>query len=133
MTHAVLGLYEYAGKILAVTRRDNYEDWGLPGGKLEEGETPLEALTREFKEETGLIIEQPILYTFPFFERFSDNHPEKVITVYMVKVAKGILTKEENGGLVDFIDWELLCKGSYSEYNKSLYHKFKEYKQLLQS
>lgn len=29
-------------------------DWGLPGGHLEDGETPDEAITRELKEECGI-------------------------------------------------------------------------------
>ena len=34
--------------------RDPYENWGLPKGHLEGGETPLEAAVREVTEETGL-------------------------------------------------------------------------------
>ena len=43
-------------KILGVTRKYNHSDWGLPGGKLDPGETALEAIIRESKEETGLDI-----------------------------------------------------------------------------
>ena len=43
-------------KILGVTRKYNHSDWGLPGGKLDPGETALEAIVREAKEETGLDI-----------------------------------------------------------------------------
>lgn len=34
--------------------RDPYENWGLPKGHLEGGETPVEAAVREVTEETGL-------------------------------------------------------------------------------
>src|SRR5207253_5078259 len=42
--------------------RDPYDNWGLPKGHLEGGETPLEAAVREVTEDTGLcqltVIEQ---------------------------------------------------------------------------
>lgn len=34
--------------------RDPYENWGLPKGHIEGGETPAEAALREVEEETGL-------------------------------------------------------------------------------
>jgi 8-oxo-dGTP pyrophosphatase MutT (NUDIX family) len=42
------------GKVLAVSRRDDPNAWGMPGGKVDPGEEPMEAAARELKEETGL-------------------------------------------------------------------------------
>lgn len=44
------------GLICLVSRKNNHNDFGLPGGKLDEGETFEEAAIRETKEETGLDI-----------------------------------------------------------------------------
>lgn len=43
------------GEVLMVTRKGN-DKFGLPGGKLEYMETPMEACIRETKEETGQVI-----------------------------------------------------------------------------
>ena len=41
---------------MANKRRDGRIDWTTPGGVVDEGETRLEALTREINEETGLSV-----------------------------------------------------------------------------
>jgi 8-oxo-dGTP diphosphatase len=41
------------GRVLLV-HRDRYDDWSLPKGKLEQGESWGEAALREVREETGL-------------------------------------------------------------------------------
>jgi 8-oxo-dGTP diphosphatase len=56
-----VGLIERDNKILIVRRHDPdhaqwHHRWGFPGGKIELNETPADALKREVKEETGLII-----------------------------------------------------------------------------
>lgn len=53
---AVVGLVQRNGLVLAVSRKTNHEDLGLPGGKLDPGETPEEAVRREIFEETGLVV-----------------------------------------------------------------------------
>ena len=35
------------------------DKWGLPGGKLEQGESPVEAIKREIYEETGIELRNP--------------------------------------------------------------------------
>jgi 8-oxo-dGTP diphosphatase len=47
------GVVERDGKI-AVVHRPRYDDWSLPKGKLDPGETSEEAALREVWEETGL-------------------------------------------------------------------------------
>jgi 8-oxo-dGTP pyrophosphatase MutT (NUDIX family) len=44
------GSFEYA-----VIHRPKYDDWTLPKGKLDPGETEVRAATREVEEETGML------------------------------------------------------------------------------
>lgn len=54
---SIAALYiEYEGKILLLHRQETKSQgnrWGIPGGKVDKGETPLQAVLREAKEETG--------------------------------------------------------------------------------
>jgi mutator protein MutT len=58
----VAGCYcEFEDKILLLKRHPKKpagHSWGLPGGKIDEGETPREAVVREVFEEIGLQIPQ---------------------------------------------------------------------------
>lgn len=44
------------GDVLLVSRKNNDSDFGFPGGKVEHGETLLEAAARELLEETGIVV-----------------------------------------------------------------------------
>lgn len=45
------------GRYWAVSRRNDTTQWGLPGGKVDPGESSLEAVLRETFEEVGLKLE----------------------------------------------------------------------------
>jgi 8-oxo-dGTP pyrophosphatase MutT (NUDIX family) len=47
---------QYVTHFLAVSRKENRQTWGLPGGKVEMNECASTAAIRETYEETGLII-----------------------------------------------------------------------------
>ena len=50
---AAVALIKRDSNILCVWNK-RYNSWGLPGGKVEFGETPEQAVLRELQEETGL-------------------------------------------------------------------------------
>ena len=56
----IIGCFlEYGDKILLLHRQDHTSQgnlWGIPGGKLEKSETPVNAAIRETMEETGFDI-----------------------------------------------------------------------------
>ncbi len=73
---AVLAVVVRAGEVLLV-RRANPPDqgrWGFPGGRMEMGETHLDAALRELNEETGITADSPRLLTvLDFIEHDADG------------------------------------------------------------
>lgn len=64
-----------------------------PGGKFEKGESPLDCIIREFKEETGLTLVNPKLQGISYWQ----DSFEGIIFVYTAEDYEGkqILTSEE--------------------------------------
>ncbi len=63
---AKLGTLVYAlreGRVLVHQRvtQPNIGRWTAPGGKIEPGESPAECAIREMREETGLVVADPLL------------------------------------------------------------------------
>ncbi len=96
-------------RVLLVRSSNPHHDpplWWLPGGGVKFAETPVAAMTREFLEETGLIVHQPTLLDVTSDVRRRDNgdriHAVRVI--YAVHLAGGALRHEANG-TTDHASW----------------------------
>lgn len=67
-TMEIVACYVEHGSALLLLHRhahkSNGDLWGLPGGKIDPGETRREAMLREIREETGLDIPEPDLVYF---------------------------------------------------------------------
>jgi 8-oxo-dGTP diphosphatase len=63
-------IFNDAGEVLLLKHRFRAgSGWGLPGGFLEAGEQPLEALKRELREEIGVEVETAEIFTARSFRK----------------------------------------------------------------
>jgi len=89
-----------AGQILFLVRADNGL-WDIPAGAVDPGETPAQAVVREVREETGLIVE-PVavrgVFGGPAFRLTYGNGDlvEYTVIIFECRIVGGVL-----GGLDD--------------------------------
>ncbi len=87
MVEVAAAIIEKEGKILVCKRGPGgccAYLWEFPGGKLEEGETPLEAVKRECYEELNInIVPLKMFMEYPF------HYPDSDIYFYFIKAAFG--------------------------------------------
>ena len=77
---------EHGGEIILLHRQDHKKygnTWGVPAGKLEPGESPLEAAVRETEEETGLVFD---LHDLHFYDSLAVNYPDTDFMYHMFHV-----------------------------------------------
>ena len=71
--------------------------WELPGGKCEFGETPEEAIIREFREETGVTVDAVSLYplVYTHYWNYRDATQQTFVFVYKCKFVKNLVRQPD--------------------------------------
>jgi 8-oxo-(d)GTP phosphatase len=121
----VLWRGEASGPVVALVHRPRYDDWSLPKGKLDPGETEREAARREAVEETGHRGELgaslgEIRYQVPG----DGGLEEKVVTYWEMRAGDG---RFRPGPEVDRLRWlgleDAIAAVSY-EGDREILHRF---------
>ena len=95
---AAAALFDSSGRVL-ITQRPQHKQlgglWEFPGGKVEPGEAPEQALSRELKEELDLTVEPDALDPFAFASHaYPDFH--LLMPLYVATKFGGVIKLEPN-------------------------------------
>lgn len=101
------------GKILGVPRRNDPNDFGLPGGKVEDNETEVEAAIRETLEETGIRISN--------LKEVYRGLCGKDLAATFTCDWEGEASSQPGEPECKWVDTDTLKKGCFGEYNAELF------------
>ena len=91
----------------------------FPGGKVDSGETPEQALKRELEEEIGIVVLNAELY-----ERFQFEYPTKIISFFFYVVDEWIGEPFGREGQEGFwVEQRALDAGQFPPANAKLVHR----------
>ncbi|NVO17138.1 MAG: 8-oxo-dGTP diphosphatase MutT [Rhodoplanes sp.] len=98
---AACALIDADGRILLARRPEGRSMaglWEFPGGKVEAGEKPEQALIRELDEELGIAVKEPCLAPLTFASHTYDDF-HLLMPLYVCRRWEGFVTAREGQGL----------------------------------
>jgi 8-oxo-dGTP diphosphatase len=96
-----VALIDPDGRVLIAKRPEGKQlagMWEFPGGKVEPGERPEQALIRELKEELGIDVNEACLAPFVFASHAYESF-HLLMPLYLCRRWSGVVTANEHAGL----------------------------------
>ncbi len=90
--------------------RCDHDLWNLPGGGVEKGESPWEALIREVKEETGLNVKLIHLTGI-----YSKPHKDEIILSFTCEIRGGKITLTDEADKIEYFKLEQIPSNTLSK------------------
>jgi len=126
MRNAAVMLIIKDGLILSVSRRNDKNKWGLPGGKQEADETPEQAAIRETFEETGVKVSKCEFIFLRDEPRVSPEGEDFHAYCFYATEWEGIPQNSEEGEVTWLWEYDLIHdKGAFPDYNRRTLEVFK--------
>lgn len=109
---------------VAISRRNDTTQWGIPGGKVDPGETSLDAIVRESEEELGVVIDPRKL--IPLYSGTCPGEVTYWVTTYLYNDTDIIVKslKAEEGFEIAAMNMLVLCNPEFSpfaNYNREVF------------
>jgi 8-oxo-dGTP diphosphatase len=99
-------IFDQSKKVLLCHRRD-YDLWNLPGGALEEGESPKECVIREIEEETGSKVNVNKLVGV-----YSKTNKNDLVLSFLCSIASGKITTTDEADEIKYFPVDSLPKNT---------------------
>ena len=99
-------IFDEKGRVLLVHRTD-YDLWNLPGGALEDLESPIDAVKREVKEETGFIVE--VVKLVGIYSKPNKNH---FVFSFTCKILSGGITLNSEADRIEYFEINKIPKNT---------------------
>ena len=104
-------------EIIAISRRNDFTKWGIPGGKQDDDETNVRCAMREIREETGIqLLTSDLVPIYSGACYGKDGHDFWVTTYVVNDTFSGIITNCEDGLQCKPMELITLCNESISPF-----------------
>lgn len=124
---AVIVSKDRPNELVVVHRKEDNTKVCFPGGKLDPGESSIEAIVREVFEETGIVVNQNI--PIPIYAGVCEGNKEYWVTAYLIEVSGDIILLSSEPEMQP--KWmnknEFLEKNSFPIYNNKVFDSIKRF------
>lgn len=102
-TIGVFGIISDEQDRILLCHRNDYDLWNLPGGGLENGESPWDGVKREVKEETGFDVDVVKLAGV-----YSKTDKNELVLSFICKIIGGHITLNDEADKIEYFEVDKL-------------------------